>query len=81
MRPDSGARALSQPGLLAGQGQVRTWKASRDDVDGLDVAVVDGGDVAVVRDAGEPVRHDLRGVLVLVVRVVLGVPGEFGVED
>ncbi len=50
-------------------------------VHGLDRGPVDGGDVTVVRYAGEAVFEDAGGVLMLVVGVVLGVPGDGAAED
>jgi hypothetical protein len=71
----------------AGVGYGLARETSGENVDGLDLAVVDGGDVAVVWDAGEARGHDLGGVLVLVGlavlvrRFVLRTPSQFGVQD
>jgi hypothetical protein len=62
--------------LLAGQRKRLAGESGREDVHGLDRGPVDGGDVSVVRHAREAVVEDLCGVLVLVVGVVLGVPGD-----
>ena len=73
-RPDrvSGARPARLPTVdTSWQG-----KASDEDVHGLDLVPVDGGDVAEVRDAGPVAREDGGDGF-----VEFGLPNGVGVED
>jgi hypothetical protein len=85
--PYPGAGADAEPGLLAGEADVGAREPGRQDVHRFDLGEVDGGDVAVVRDAREAVGEDLCGPLVPVGpavpvgRLVLGVPGDLAAED
>lgn len=87
VRPDTGTRSRHQARALAREGQVGAGEPGGEDVHRFDGAIVDRGDVPVVRDARPVVRHDPRGVLVpvgfavLVRRLVLGVPGQFGTGE
>jgi hypothetical protein len=74
--PEVGAGAFGHAGAASGVGEVLAGGAAGEDVDGLDLGPVDGGDVADVGDAGETVLEDLEGAL-----VDLAVPGEVGVDD
>jgi hypothetical protein len=86
VQPQAGAGAVREPGAEAGQADVLAGEPGGEDVDGLDLGEVDGGEVAVVGDRRPVVGEDAGGVLVLVLaavlvrRLVLGVPGDGAAE-
>ncbi len=86
MPPQAGAGALGEARAAPGEADVLAGEPGREDVNGLHVPEVDGGEVAVVGDVGPVVGEDLGGVLVgvlaavLVRRLVLGVPGDRAAE-
>jgi hypothetical protein len=61
-----------QPGV----GDIGARETAAEDVDRFHLCPVDGGDVAEVRDAGEPHGEHLRGV-----GVGLDVPGDGAADD
>lgn len=81
VEPEAGAGAVGDARSQTGEADVLAGEAGGEDVDGLDLIPVDGGDVAMVGDVGPVPVEDLRGVLVLVVGVVLAVPGDGSAED
>jgi hypothetical protein len=56
--PQSGAGAIREASALAGEADVLAGESGGQDVDGLDLGEVDGGDVAQVGDIGMVVGED-----------------------
>ncbi|MPM08644.1 hypothetical protein SDC9_54958 [bioreactor metagenome] len=76
MCPESRAGAWRDAGALADGGHVLAGEAADEDVHGLYLAPVNGGDVAQVRRTGPVTGEDSRDGL-----VEFGEPHRFGVED